>query len=211
MEKKKFEIPSWAYEFHGHNCPFMPIGYRMGTLSLQKLGVERCKDHEMHVFSEMGIGHPQTCMQDGLMVSTGATFGKSMIDRLYYGKIAATFWYPGKVAVRIALKNEFSDALAPHEFFVYRKKGIEPSQIPAEVCNSIIDTVLYASEEELFNVKLLPDFQFKPPKGSFNKGKCETCGEYVFERYLHRKDGKNVCIPCSGYNVDEKSIYVPQK
>ena len=111
MEKKKFEIPSWAFEFHGHNCPFMPIGYRMGTLALQKLGVERCKDHEMHVFSEMGIGHPQTCMQDGLMVSTGATFGKSMIDRLYYGKIAATFWYPGKVAVRIALKNEFSDTL----------------------------------------------------------------------------------------------------
>ena len=118
----------------------------------------------MHVFSEMGIGHPQTCMQDGLMVSTGATFGKSMIDRLYYGKIAATFWYPGKVAVRIVLKNEFSDALAPHEFFVYRKKGIEPSQIPAEVCNSIIDMVLYASEEELFNIRLLPDFQFKPPK-----------------------------------------------
>ncbi len=23
MEKKKFEIPSWAFEFHGHKCPFM--------------------------------------------------------------------------------------------------------------------------------------------------------------------------------------------
>jgi len=84
MEKKKIEIPAWTFEFHGHNCPFMPIGYRMGILALQKMEVERCKDHEMHVFSEMGIGHPQTCMQDGLMASTGATFGKSMIDRLYY-------------------------------------------------------------------------------------------------------------------------------
>ena len=78
----------------------MPIGYRMGTLALQKMGVERCKDHEMHVFSEMGIGHPQTCMQDGLMVSTGATFGKSMIDKLYYGKIAATFVVSGKLLYR---------------------------------------------------------------------------------------------------------------
>jgi len=34
-----FEVPQWAYEFHGHECPFMPIGYRMGTLALEKLGV----------------------------------------------------------------------------------------------------------------------------------------------------------------------------
>lgn len=160
MEKKKFEIPAWAFEFHGHNCPFMPIGYRMGTLALQKMGVERCKDNEMHVFSEMGIGHPQTCMQDGIMASIGATFGKSMIDRLYYGKIAATFWYPGKVAVRIVLKNEFS--IQATQRFIY-------------------------------------------------KGKCEICGEYVFERYLRHKDGKNICIPCSGYEADEKSFYIPQK
>ncbi len=48
-----FEVPQWAYEFHGHECPFMPIGYRMGTLALEKLGVGRSKNHEMHVFSEM--------------------------------------------------------------------------------------------------------------------------------------------------------------
>lgn len=47
MEKKKFEIPACAFVIHGHNCPFMPIGYRMGTLALQKMGVERSKDHEM--------------------------------------------------------------------------------------------------------------------------------------------------------------------
>ena len=44
MSTQKFQIPDWAYEFHGHKCPFMPIGFRMGTLALQKLGVERCKD-----------------------------------------------------------------------------------------------------------------------------------------------------------------------
>ncbi|MGQ9480432.1 FmdE family protein [Chloroflexus sp.] len=26
--------PAWAFEFHGHECPFMPIGYRMGSLAL---------------------------------------------------------------------------------------------------------------------------------------------------------------------------------
>ena len=209
MSTQKFQIPEWAYEFHGHQCPFMPIGYRMGTLALQKLGVEKCKDHEMHVLSEMGVGHPQGCMQDGIMSATGATFGKGMMEKLYYGKVAATFWYPGKGGVRITLKNEFSDKLAPHEFFKFRKKGVEPSEIPADVRQDIIDSVLNASEDELFNITMLPDFVYQPVKGSFAKAKCEVCGEYTFERYLRVKDGKRVCIPCSGHEPTEKGFYYP--
>ena len=207
---KKFQVPEWAFEFHGHECPFMPIGYRMGILALQKLEVERCKDHELHVFSEMGVGHPQGCMQDGIMAATGATFGKGMIDKLFYGKVAATFWYPGKKgAYRIFLRNEFQDKLAPHEFFTYRKKGIEPSLIPVEVRRDIVDIVLNASDDELFSVTFLPDFEYQPVKGSFAKAKCEACGEYVFERYLRVKNGKLVCLTCSGHQPDEKVFYYP--
>jgi formylmethanofuran dehydrogenase subunit E len=210
METTKFQIPDWAFTFHGHKCPFMPIGYRMGTIALRKLGVERCKDHEMHVFSEMGVGHPQGCMQDGIMSATGATFGKDMIDKLYYGKVAATFWYPGvKGAYRFFLRNEFQDKLAPHEFFDYRKKGIEPSLIPENVCDDIINIVLTATEEELFIITEIPDFTYKPVKGSFAKAKCEVCGEYVFERYLRVKDGKKVCITCAGHEPSEKIHYRP--
>jgi len=205
-----FQIPEWAYEFHGHKCPFMPIGYRMGSLALEKLSAERSKNHEMHVFTEMGIGHPQGCMQDGIMSATGATFGKGMIEKLYYGKVAAIFWYPGKGAVRFALKNEFIDKLGPHEFFQYRRKGVEPSDIPEDVKQDIINMVLEASEDELFTVKMLPDFQYQPVSGSFNKDKCEVCGEYVFERYLHRADGINICTECSGYGKDEMSIPKPK-
>ena len=96
----------------------MPIGYRMGILAIEKLGVEKSLDHQMHVFSEMGVGHPQGCMQDGIMSATGATFGKGMIERLNYGKVAAIFWYPGKKdAVRIFLKNEFQDKLGAARIF----------------------------------------------------------------------------------------------
>jgi len=209
MKTQKFQIPEWAYEFHGHKCPFMPIGYRMGTIALQKLGVERCKDHELHVLSEMGVGHPQGCMQDGIMSATSATFGKGMMEKLHYGKVAATFWYPGKGGVRVFLKNEFQDKLAPHEFFKYRKKGIEPSEIPAEVSEDIIDIVLNATDDELFTVTMLPGFVYTPVKGSFAKAKCEVCGEYVFERYLRVKEGKKVCIACSGQEPAEHVFYHP--
>jgi formylmethanofuran dehydrogenase subunit E len=159
----------------------------------------------------MGVGHPQGCMQDGIMAATGATFGKGMMDKLFYGKVAATFWYPGiKGAYRIFLRNEFQDKLAPHEFFKYRKQGIEPSQIPVEVRHDIVDIVLHATDDELFIVTYLPDFEYKPVEGSFAKAKCEVCGEYVFERYLRVKDGKKVCIPCSGHEPDEKVFYHPE-
>ena len=203
-----FQLPDWTFEFHGHRCPFMPIGYRMGELAKEKLDVGKSLNHAMHVFSEMGIGHPQGCMQDGIMASTAATFGKGLIEKLYYGKVAATFWHPQKGAVRIYLKNEFADSLSPHEFFNYRKRGIEPSEIPEEVRADIIDKVLNATNEELFKVTMLPDFEYKPVKGSFAKGKCEICGEYVFERYLRIKDGKKVCIPCSGFHADE--MFLPK-
>ena len=133
-----------------------------------------------------------------------------MIERLNYGKIASIFWYPGnKDGVRIALKNEFQDKLAPHEFFKYRKQGIEPSEIPEEIRADIINIVLNATEEELFNVTILKDFKYTPVKGSFNKSKCEACGEYVFERYLRAKDGKKVCIPCSERTDEEVIIHLP--
>lgn len=205
-----FDLPEWTFEFHGHRCPFMPIGFRMGTLALEKLKVVKSLDHQMHVFSEMGVGHPQGCMQDGIMSATGATFGKGMIDKLNYGKVAAIFWYPKiKDAVRIVLKNEFQDKLAPHEFFKYRKQGIEPSGIPENVRKDIIDIVLNASNDELFDVTIIHDFKYEPVKSSFNKAKCEVCGEYTFERYLRMKDGKKVCIPCSERLSEETIIHLP--
>jgi formylmethanofuran dehydrogenase subunit E len=191
--------PGWAFEFHGHQCPFMPIGYRMGRLALEKLGADREKDHGFFVIAELGEGHPQTCMMDGIQAATGATFGKLLISKTFYGKLAATFYHPQKGAVRISLKPDSVDAMGKFEFITIRKKGIEPSQIPAPVSEEIIRWVYEQSDDALFAIEKKPDFQFKPVKGSFNKTKCSTCGEYVFDRYLRMKDQKPVCIPCSGY------------
>jgi len=73
--------PEWAFEFHGHQCPFMPLGYRMGRLAMEQLGVEREKDHGFFVFPEIGEGHPQACMMDGIQVATGATYGKLLMAK----------------------------------------------------------------------------------------------------------------------------------
>lgn len=99
----------------------MPIGYRMARLAMKKLGVEREKDHGFFVFPELGEGHPQTCLMDGLQVATGATYCKVMIAKTFYGKLAAVlFYHPAKGAVRFSLKPEFVDAMGKFPFFAFR-------------------------------------------------------------------------------------------
>ena len=138
-------------------------------------------------------------MGNVIQAATGATFGKLLISKTFYGKLAATFYHPQKGGIRFSLKPGAVDGKGKFEFIAMRKKGIEPSQIPAPVSEEIIRWVYEQTDETLFSVEPKPDFQFKPVKGSFNKTKCGTCGEYVFDRYLRMKDGKPVCIPCSGY------------
>jgi len=195
----RFVPPDWAFQFHGHKCPFMPLGYRMGQLALQRLGIERELDHALHVICELGEGHPQTCLMDGIQIAAGATFGKTLIEKTYWGKLAATFWYPGKTPVRYNLKPEFLKEMGQFEFFTYRKKGIEPSGIPEAVTQQVIDWGLSLPDDTVYAVSERPDFHYQPPKGSFASAICTGCGELVFERYVRMKEGKPYCIPCSGY------------
>jgi formylmethanofuran dehydrogenase subunit E len=193
--------PDWAFEFHGHLCPFMPLGYRMGRLALARLGVEREKDHALHVICELGDGHPQTCLMDGIQIATGATFGKVLMEKTDWGKLAANFWYPGKTPVRYTLKASFLDEFGKLEFFAYRKRGTQPSQIPEPVGAAAIDWTLGQGDETVFAVTDREDFEYLPPASSFVRHLCSGCGEYVFERYTRLVNGKDVCIPCSGYEL----------
>ncbi len=201
--KTQFVPPEWAFEFHGHRCPFMPIGYRMGMLAMARLGVEREKDHGFFIFPEMGEGHPQSCMMDGMQAATGATYGKVLMAKTFYGKLAATFYHPKKGAVRFSLTPAFLDAMGKFEFFAYRKRGVEPSGIPSAVGDEVIDWIAEQPDDAVFKIEDKPDFTYTPVKGSFNKTLCTECGEYVFDRFVRIRDGKPVCIPCSGY---EKTV-----
>jgi len=191
-----FNLPEWTFEFHGHKCPFMPIGYRMGTVALKELGIEKVKDHGAFAFSEMGEGHHNTCMEDGIQSATGCTTGKRLFKPLYYGKAAMVLHAPQKGTVRISLKPEVFDKLGKSEFLAYRKKGFAPTDIPEEVKDEVVNQVLNMTDDELFAITHLENFEVPSAKKTFAKYKCEHCGEYTFEPHIKLKDGKKICIPC---------------
>jgi formylmethanofuran dehydrogenase subunit E len=81
----------------------------MGLRAMRELDAAHERDHGFFVIPELGIGHPQTCLMDGLQIATGATYGKSLMERTYWGKLAAVFYRPGKKAVRLSLRSKFLD------------------------------------------------------------------------------------------------------
>jgi len=140
--------------FHGHKCPAMPMGLRVGEAAMNKLGVERAKDGQLMALVEIGDDHCATCFADGVQMITGCTFGKGNIRKLHYGKWGVTLIdkKTGR-AVRVAPRAEAMEASKRTEFFKeYREKGVPASEVPEDVVAPLIEHVMTAPKDQLLNV-----------------------------------------------------------
>jgi formylmethanofuran dehydrogenase subunit E len=87
-------------EFHGHLGPYVVVGYRMGELALRLLGAK--KYFELKVASKAGTTPPVSCMNDGIQLATGCTYGKGNIKATEEGVPEAAF-IQGDRRLKIAL------------------------------------------------------------------------------------------------------------
>ena len=206
-EIKKEVIPDWAFEFHGHKCPFMPMGYRAGRYALKLLGLEKERNHQTYVFSEMSQEDMNGCFNDGIQASTGSTFGKGLIQHLNYGKLAMILYRPGNKAVRIHVKDTFIDRLFQEAsgFFELRRKGVEPSSISGELIDPVIDDwIANMQDEDIFEYSFIEDFNFVPNRKSGMRKKCSKCGEYTYEPDL-KVAGSDLLCRQDYYGISHES------
>ncbi|RMD49702.1 MAG: tRNA CCA-pyrophosphorylase, partial [Ignavibacteria bacterium] len=169
----------FGQKFHGHKCPAMPMGLRVGAEALNKLGVERAKDGQIVAFVDLGDDHCATCYADGLQVIMGTTFGKGNIKKTHKGKWAVTVVdkATGK-AVRVTPKAEAMLANKQTDFFKeYREKGIPASKVPDEVVEPLVQKVMGAPADMIMNISEVFDFDLVESPHSFNSFVCEECGE----------------------------------
>jgi len=193
--KEYFEV---GLKLHGHKCPAMPMGLRVGASAMNKLGVERAKDGQLMALVEIGENHCATCFADGVQMITGCTFGKGNIQKLHYGKWGLTLIdkRAGRAA-RVTPKAETMAANKQTDFFQkYRMKGIPASEVPDEVVAPLVERVMGAPEEQLLNVGEVFEYKRQDPPHSFDSFVCEGCGEMVVEPYGRLHDGAKLCIPC---------------
>jgi len=196
IESKEFLEAGQA--FHGHKCPAMPMGLRVGAAAMNKLGVERAQDGQLQALVELGDDHCATCFADGIQMITGCTFGKGNIKKLHYGKWGVTLidTKTGR-AVRVSPKAEAMLANKKTEFFSkYREKGIPASKVPDETVEPLVKKVMNAPENQLLNVGEVTDYDVPPKIDSFAGFVCDNCGEMVVEGYGRIIGDKHVCIPC---------------
>jgi len=198
METQKIHVPDWAYEFHGHKCPAMPIGYRAGLTAMKKLGVEKASNKELYLFCENGPAHAAACFLDGVMAATGCTYGKGIAEKLNYGKNAIVLVdLKTKNAVRVSMRPEFFEKALNSEFVKLRKQKVELMDIKLELVMPLIENVKQMDENVLFLVSELFQKNVELPKGTFDWHNCSKCNEIVFDNQSKIIDGKRVCIPCS--------------
>lgn len=183
---------------HGHKCPAMPMGLRVGAAAMNKLGVDRAKDGELVALIEIGDNHCATCFADGIQMVTGCTFGKGNIQKLHYGKWGVTLIdKKGKKAVRVTPRAEAMQANKESTFFTeYREKGIPASQVPSEHVEPLVERVLNASEDQLLSIGKIVDYNREEAPHSFAGFICEMCNEMTVEPYGRIFGEKRVCIPC---------------
>jgi len=187
-----------ALSFHGHKCPAMPMGLRAGLAAMKALGVKRAKDKELVVESETGEGHAAGCFLDGVMVATGATYGKGNIKKLFYNKMAFILIdvATGR-AVRVSLKPEFFEKALQSPFVRKRKEGVAPQDIPSEITDPQVERILGLPEAEFLTISDIFQRDLKKGVTSFEVKRCARCGEATFTNKLaETKDGRLFCVPC---------------
>lgn len=184
--------------FHGHKCPAMPLGLRSGAAAMNALGVERSMDKELLLIAETGDDHAAGCFVDGLMTVTGCTYGKSNINKTFYGKMAFTLIDTrSQKAVRAQLKPDFFGNMLKSPFVERRKTGVLPQDIPAEITDPLVNKILNLPEEEFISISPVFDYPMEKKKGIFETALCDKCGERTFIHKLQKINGQMFCIPCA--------------
>jgi formylmethanofuran dehydrogenase subunit E len=184
---------------HGHFCPFSAIGVKAAVRAVRELGVRSRGMEEV-----IAIVETNNCFSDGVQFVTGCTFGNNALIYRDYGKTAFTLARRTGEATRISVRaDRLMEERTPEAAQLFERVVVGHSGSEAdhrrlsELWKALSFRVLDIPDEEVFDVKRVttkvPDYA-----RIFGNVKCSICGENVMEPRARIKDGKPVCIPCSG-------------
>ncbi|MBI4831585.1 MAG: TraR/DksA C4-type zinc finger protein [Candidatus Lindowbacteria bacterium] len=195
-------LPSFeeAAQFHGHVCPGLAIGYRVGTTAMQLLEVERPRDEEL-----VAVIENDTCAADAIQVVTSCTFGKGNLIFKDYGKGSFSFFSRDK---RKGIRVRYRDFPSLSGNDGARMEELK-AKIHFERCASeaeraeytglrqrLIQKILTCKAEEILDWQPLTE---EPPAPARIRPSivCARCGEQVMETRVRYVNGKSLCIPCA--------------
>ncbi len=182
--------------FHGHACPGLALGYRVGLVAVQEMGLSEISEDEEIV----AIVENDSCAIDAIQVMTGCTFGKGNLIFKDYGKQVYTFIKrPFGEAVRISIDFPSNEETEEEKIMWKRySEGDRSEEVLKTVHNrkaKKMKAILEAPDSELMKIKKIK-VSLPPEARVYSSIRCEMCGEKVAEPKARIRDGKVVCIPC---------------
>jgi formylmethanofuran dehydrogenase subunit E len=185
---------------HGHFCPYSAIGVKASVRAVKKLGVKSTGMEET-----IAIVETNNCFSDGVQLITGCSFGNNALIYRDYGKTAFTLARRTGEAIRIAVKadNKFLEEREPEAMALFQKVVKEHAGTSEDdkrlrkMWRELSFKLLEVPDEELFDIRTMK-IDVPAYAHMFASVKCSICGESVMEPRARLKDGKPVCVPCSG-------------
>ncbi len=181
-------------QFHGHLCPGLVLGYRVAKAALRELGAERPEDEEL-----VAVVENDSCAVDAIQFVTGCTFGKGNLLFRDYGKHAYTFYNRG-TGRGIRISEDFRGFEHDSRYAELKKRqdaGEDVSREMQEFRMEKVASILKADDKDFLTVS---EVTAPPPAVAKIRAsvRCSSCGERFMESRGRVKNGKLVCIPCSG-------------
>jgi formylmethanofuran dehydrogenase subunit E len=175
--------------FHGHHCPGLTFGMRVGDWVLREFG--HAADEEI-----VAVVETDMCAVDAIQYLIGCTFGKGNFVFLDYGKNAYSFFRrnDGKSCRLVTRGGLLQDLREQQE-----KLDSNDNAGRNHIRQQMIDRILQADFGEIFSI--VPAQIPMPEVARIHASKrCDNCGELVMATRLLNDPaitgGKNLCIPC---------------
>lgn len=176
--------------FHGHHCPGLAFGMRVGNWALQEFG--HAADEEI-----VAVVETDMCSVDAIQYLVGCTFGKGNFVFLDYGKNAYTFFRrsDGK-EVRLMTRGGLLLDLREEE----RNLSADDMEGLQKVRDRMIQRIMNVDFEEIFSIG--PAQITMPEKARIHQSiRCDRCGELAMATRIindaQQTAEKHFCIPCS--------------
>ena len=200
---------------HGHFCPFSAIGVKAAVRAVRELGVRSTGMEEV-----VAIVETNNCFSDGIQFVTGCSFGNNALIYRDFGKTAFTLARRSGDGVRISVRaDRVSEERSPEATQLFEKVVIErggsedDKKHLSELWAKLSFRVLELPDKEVFDIKKVA-VDVPAYARIFGSVKCSVCGENIMEPRARIKDGKAICIPCSGqeyYQLAGDGISIKQE
>lgn len=185
---------------HGHYCPGSAMGVKAAARAVKELRTRSTGMEEV-----VAIVETNSCFADGVQLVTGCTLGNGSLIYRDYGKTAVTLAHHSGDAVRVAAKKGGASPLDiyPSAAPLFRKVmqeggGTESEKVELKkLWVDIAFKMLDMPDENFFSIT---SSRIEVPVSSRSSAStmCAVCGENSGEHRARLKNGKPVCLSCSG-------------